>query len=368
MSRARILPQLGAAFASGLLALSALPTHAAAEAQQCDVPFRHDTLPMMPARFDRNIAKIADHGYRIRVFFNTGYSPDLKRTAGGELQEYASHCPDLANGTDFKPDVIVLVASPKVGSAISLGTNAQRALGSDVSKVKSILFGTEGDSESDVKMKVGQVLDILEKDTRPSHAIAWLLALVAIGFAAWFFWRKRGVGGSSGHTYTPAPRFNPPTTGYNERPDPPPSTFRPAALVPPTGYRQGGTSVAPSQNMGSGVGGVAVGAAAGFLGAELLNGGRRDDQTIVNNETIINNNDGSGHSQSDDPLAGAGAGADAPAPTDVGSGAGWNDNSPPAGGSSGSGWDDRSPAAEGDNSGGDDNGPPASGGGNDGSF
>ena len=212
MSRASILSQLGGAFAIGLLALSALPTHAAAEAAQCDVPFRHDTIPMMPESFGRNIAKITDHGYRIRVFFNTGYSPDLKRTAGGELQEYASHCPDLANGFDFKPDVIILVASPKVGSAISLGTNAQRALGSDVSKVKSILFDTDGDSESDVKMKVGQVLDILEKDTRPSHAVEWLLALVGIGFAAWFFWRKRGGGRSSGQINTPAPRLNPPTT------------------------------------------------------------------------------------------------------------------------------------------------------------
>jgi len=183
MSRASILPQLSGALAIGLLALGALPNQAAAEAEQCDVPFRHDTIRMIPQSFDRNIAKIADHGYRIRVFFNTGYSPDLKRTAGGELQEYASHCPDLASGTDFKPDVIILVASPKMGSAISLGTNAQRALGSDVSKVKSILFGTDGDSESEVKMKVGQVLDILEKDTRPSHAIEWLLALVVIGFA-----------------------------------------------------------------------------------------------------------------------------------------------------------------------------------------
>ena len=207
MSRASFLSQLGGAFAIGLLALSALPTHAAAEAAQCDVPFRHDTIPMMPESFGRNIAKITDHGYRIRVFFNTGYSPDLKRTAGGELQEYASHCPDLANGSDFKPDVIILVASPKVGSAISLGTNAQRALGSDVSKVKSILFNTDGDSESEVKMKVGQVLHILEKDTRPSHAIEWLLALAAIGFAAWFFLRKRGGGGSSGQTYTPPTRL-----------------------------------------------------------------------------------------------------------------------------------------------------------------
>jgi hypothetical protein len=205
--------QLGGAFAIGLLALSALPTHAAAEAAQCDVPFRHDTIPMMPESFVRNISKITDHGYRIRVFFNTGYSPDLKRTAGGELQEYASHCPDLANGTDFKPDVIILVASPKVGSAISLGTNAQRALGSDVSKVKSILFDTDGDSEAEVKLKVGQVLNILEKDTRPGHAVEWLLALVGIGFAAWLFLRKRGGGGSSGQTYTPAPRLNPPTTG-----------------------------------------------------------------------------------------------------------------------------------------------------------
>jgi hypothetical protein len=227
MSRASILPQLGAACAIGLLAVSALPTHAAAEPEQCDVPFRHDTIPMIPESFNRNIAKITEHGYRIRVFFNTGYSPDLKRTAGGELQEYASHCPDLANGSDFKPDVIILVASPKVGSAISLGTKAQRALGSDVSKVKSLLFATEGDSESEVKMKVGQVLTILEKDTRPSHAVAWLLALFAIGLAAWFFWRKRGGGGSSGQTYTPAPRLNPPTTGYNQRPPPPASTFRP---------------------------------------------------------------------------------------------------------------------------------------------
>ncbi len=218
MSRARILPRRGVAFALGLLALSALPSHAAAEPAQCDVPFRHDTIPMMPESFGRNIAKITEHGYRIRVFFNTGYSPDLKRTAGGELQEYASHCPDLANGTDFKPDVIVLVASPKVGSAISLGTGAQKALGSDVAKVKSILSGTEGDSEADVKMKVGQVLDILEKDTRPGHAVEWLLALVVIGLAAWFFLRKRGGGGSSGQTYTPAPRVNPPATDSNERP------------------------------------------------------------------------------------------------------------------------------------------------------
>jgi hypothetical protein len=215
------VPQLGGALAIGLIAVSALPTHAAAEPAQCDVPFRHDTIPTVPESFDRDIAKIAAHGYRIRVFFNTGYSPDLKRTAGGELQEYASHCPDLANGTDFKPDVIILVASPKVGSAISLGADAQRALGSDVSKVKSILSGTEGDSEADVKMKVGQVLDILEKDTRPSHTIEWLLALVVIGFAAWFFWRKRGGGGSSGQTYTPAPRINPPSAGHNEGPSPP---------------------------------------------------------------------------------------------------------------------------------------------------
>jgi hypothetical protein len=354
MSRASILPQLGAAFAVGLLALSVLPSHAAAEAEQCDVPFRHDTIRMMPESFDRNIAKITEHGYRIRVFFNTGYSPDLKRTAGGELQEYASHCPDLANGTDFKPDVIILVASPKMGSAISLGTDAQRALGSDASKVKSILFGTDGDSESEVKMKVGQVLDILEKDTRPSHAIAWFFGLVVIGFAAWFFWRKRGGGGSSGQTYTPTPRFNPPTSDYNGRPTPPSSTFRPAALVPPPSYRQGGYSVAPPENVGSGMGGIAVGAAAGFLGAELLNGGRRDDETIVNNETIINNNDGGGQSQGDDPLARAGAGADAPTPTEVGSG---------------SDWDESSAAAESDNSGsGNDNSPPASGGGNDGSF
>ena len=165
---------------------------------------------MMPESFDRNIAKITEHGYRIRVFFNTGYSPDLKRTAGGELQEYASHCPDLANGTDFKPDVIILVASPKVGSAISLGTDAQRALGSDVSKVKSILSGTEGDSEAEVKTKVGQVLDILEKGTRPSHAIEWLLGLGVMGLAAWFFLRKRGGGGFLGQAYTPAPRLNPP--------------------------------------------------------------------------------------------------------------------------------------------------------------
>jgi hypothetical protein len=189
----------------------------------------------MPESFDRAIAKIAAHGYRIRVFFNTGYSPDLKRTAGGELQEYASHCPDLANGTDFKPDVIILVASPKLGSAISLGANAQRALGSDVAKVKTILSGTDGDSEAEVKIKVGQVLDILEKDTRPSHAVEWLLALGVIGFAAWFFLRKRGGGGSSGQALTPAPRFNPPTTDYNARPSPPPSTFRPSAPVPPPG-------------------------------------------------------------------------------------------------------------------------------------
>jgi hypothetical protein len=249
MSRASILPKLGGAFAIGLLVLSALPIHAAAEPEQCDVPFRHDTIRMMPESFGRNIAKIADHGYRIRVFFNTGFSPDLKRTAGGELQEYASHCPDLANGSDFKPDVIILVASPKVGAAISLGTNAERALGSDLSKVKSILFGIEGDSESEVKMKVGQVLDILERDTRPSHAIEWLLALIVIGFAAWFFLRKRGGGGSSGQTYMPAPRFNPPTTDNNERPTPPPSTFRPAALVttaPRSGVRVPRSSVQAS--------------------------------------------------------------------------------------------------------------------------
>jgi len=221
MSRAGILPQLGGAFVIGLLALGALPSPAAAEPAQCDVPFRHDTIPTMPESFDRNIAKITAHGYRIRVFFNTGYSPDLKRTAGGELQEYASHCPDLANGTDFKPDVIVLVASPKLGSAISLGTGAQRALGSDVSKVKSILSGTDGDSEAEVKMKVGQVLDILEKDTRPGHAAAWLIALVMIGFAAWFFVRKRGGGGSPGQTYTPAPRINPPAIDPDKRPTPP---------------------------------------------------------------------------------------------------------------------------------------------------
>ena len=77
-------------------------------------------------------------------------------------------------------------------------------------------------------MKVGRVLDILEKDTRHSHAIGWLIALVVIGFAAWFFLRKRGGGGSSGQTYTPAPRFNPPSTDYHERPALPPSTFRPA--------------------------------------------------------------------------------------------------------------------------------------------
>ena len=220
MSRACILSQLDGAFAIGLLAFSALPTHAAAEAEQCDIPFRHDTIRTMPEGFDRNIAKITDQGYRIRVFFNTGYSPDLKRTAGGELQEYASHCPDLANGTDFKSDVIILVASPKVGSAISLGTDAQRALGSDVSKVKGILFDTDGDSEAEVKMKVGQVLDILEKDTRPSHALEWLLALAGIGFAAWLFLRKRGGGGSSVQTYTPAPQLNSLTTGQHERPPP----------------------------------------------------------------------------------------------------------------------------------------------------
>ena len=231
MSRASLLARLGGALAIGLLAFCALPTHAAAEAAQCDVPFRHDTIPMMPEKFDRTIAKIAEHGYRIRVFFNTGYSPDLKRTAGGELQEYASHCADLANGTDFKPDVILLVASPKVGSAISLGTNAQRALGSDVSKVKSLLSGTEGDSESDVKMKVGQVLDILEKDTRHGHAIRWLIALVAVGFAAWFLLRRRGGGGSSGQTHTPIPRLEPPPTNDHERPALPPSTFRPAASL-----------------------------------------------------------------------------------------------------------------------------------------
>ena len=64
----------------------------------------------------------------------------------------------------------------------------------------------------EVKLKVGQVLDILEKDTRPSHAVQWLLALIGIGFAAWLFLRKRGGGGSSGQTNTPAPRLNPPTT------------------------------------------------------------------------------------------------------------------------------------------------------------
>ena len=361
MSRAIILPRLGGAFAIGLLALSALPTRASAEAEQCDVPFRHDTIPMMPGSFERDIGKIANHGYRIRVFFNTGYSPDLKRTAGGELQEYASHCPDLANGTDFKPDVIILVASPKVGSAISLGANAQRALGSDLSKVKSILFGTEGDSESDVKMKVGQVLDILERDTRPSHAIEWLLALAAIGFAGLIFIRRRGGGGgSSGQTYTTAPRINLPPNDYNTRPTQPPSTFRPASPMLPPSYNPGNYPVAPSQNIGSGLGGVAVGAAAGFLGAELLNGGRRDDETIINNE-------GGGQIQGGDPWAAAGAGADAPAPTDVG--AGWNDNSPPTGGSSGSGWDDSSPAAGGGNSAGsDDISPPSSGGENDSSF
>lgn len=104
-----------------------------------------------------------------------------------------------------------MVASPKLGSAISLGTDAQRALGSDVSKVKGIRFDTDGDSEADVKRKVGQVLDILEKDTRPNHTVEWLLALVGIGFAAWLFLRKRGGGGSSGQTYTPAPRLNSPT-------------------------------------------------------------------------------------------------------------------------------------------------------------
>ena len=212
---------IGGAFAIGLLALNAVSTRAVAEPEQCGVPFRHDTIRMMPANFDRDIAKIADHGYRIRVFFNTGYSPDLKRTAGGELQEYASHCPDLANGTDFKPDVIVLVASPKVGSAISLGTNAERALGSDVAKVKSILFGTDGDSESEVKMKVGQVLAILERDTRPSHAVEWLLALVVIGFTAGFFLRKRGGGGSSGRTNRPTPSHNSQTPAITDgRPQP----------------------------------------------------------------------------------------------------------------------------------------------------
>jgi hypothetical protein len=200
MSRASKFRRLSGTFAIGLLALSALPTPAAAEPQQCDVPFRHDTIRTVPDSFDRNIAKITNHGYRIRVFFNTGYSPDLKRTAGGELQEYASHCPGLADGNDFKPNVIVLVASPKVGSAISLGTDAQRALGSDVAKVKSILSGTEGDSESEVTRKVGQVLHILEKDTRPSHAVEWLLGLVVVGFAMWLFVRRRGAGGSSGQT------------------------------------------------------------------------------------------------------------------------------------------------------------------------
>ena len=223
MSRASILPQPGVAFAIGLLAFSALPAFAVAEPAQCDVPFRHDTIPTMPASFNRNIAKIAEHGYRIRVFFNTGYSPDLKRTAGGELQEYASHCTDLANGTDFRPDVIVLVASPKLGSAISLGADAQRALGSDVSKVRSILSGTDGDSESEVKIKVGQVLDILEKDTRHSHTIEWLLALVAVGFGAWFFLRKRGGGGPSGRTLKPAPQSTPPMIDHNEQPALPPS-------------------------------------------------------------------------------------------------------------------------------------------------
>ena len=260
----------------------------------------------------------------------------------------------LQTARTSKPDVIILVASPKVGSAISLGTDAERALGSDLSKVKSILFATDGDSESEVKMKVGQVLDILERDTRPSHAIAWILALVVIGFATWFLWRKRGGGGSSGQTYPLAPRFNPPIITHDTRPTPPPSTFRPASPMPPPGYNPGGYPVGPSQNRESGLGGVAAGAAAGFLGAELLNGGRRDDETIVNNETIINNNDGSGQSQGGDPWAGAGAGADAPAPTEGGSGAEWNDNSPPAGGISGSGWDDNSP--------------PASGEGNDGNF
>jgi hypothetical protein len=158
-----------------------------------------------------------------------------------------------------------LVASPKLGSAISLGANAQRALGSDVSKVKSILLGTDGDSESEVKMKIGQVLDILEKDTRPSHAIEWLLALVVIGFAGWFFLRKRGGGASSGQTYTPAPRFNPPTSDYNTRPTPPPSTFQPASPMPLPGYNPGGYPAGPSQTGGSGMGGVAAGAAVGFL-------------------------------------------------------------------------------------------------------
>jgi len=74
---------------------------------------------------------------------------------------------------------------------------------------------------------------------------------------------------------------------------------------------------------------------------------------IVNNETIINNNS-SGQSQGGDPWAGEGAGTDAPATTEVGSGAGWNDSSPPAGVGNSDGWDDDSP--------------PASDGVNDGSF
>jgi hypothetical protein len=56
MSRASILPQLSGTLAIGLLALGALPNHAAAEPEQCDVPFRHDTIRMMPESFDRNTA------------------------------------------------------------------------------------------------------------------------------------------------------------------------------------------------------------------------------------------------------------------------------------------------------------------------
>ena len=75
MSRASILSQAGGAFAIGLLALSALPTHAAAEAEQCDVPFRHDTIRMIPESFDRNIAKITDHGFSHSRLFQYRIQP-----------------------------------------------------------------------------------------------------------------------------------------------------------------------------------------------------------------------------------------------------------------------------------------------------
>lgn len=72
-----------------------------------------------------------------------------------ELQDYASNFANLANRTEFKLNLIILVVSPEVGPAISLGTDPRRALGDDVSKVKTILFDTDGDSEVEVKMKVG---------------------------------------------------------------------------------------------------------------------------------------------------------------------------------------------------------------------